>query len=109
MCSGIQWDMAMKFITENDENYDVKNATTSWHQGLEVVASGQNKEDKACNIYDLESNSYEYVAEKYFSSRGIQIVVRGGYYAHSFPASDRHCNFGAASTNYSFRFVLYVM
>ena len=41
MCSGIQWDMAMKFITENDENYDVKNATDSWHQNSEILTSGQ--------------------------------------------------------------------
>ena len=109
MCSGIQWDMAMKFITENDEKYHVTTATSSWHTGSKVVASGQNKEDKACNIYDLESNSYEYVAEKNSYRTSTQFVYRGGSYRYSNPASYRYFSSGAASSGYSFRFVLYVM
>ena len=109
MCSGIQWDMTMKFITENDENYDVINVTESWHQGSEVVASGQNKEDKACNIYDLESNAAEYVAEKSSYNTEYQFVYRGGYYHSSRPASYRYCYGGTAYSSDSFRFVLYVM
>ena len=109
MCSGIQWDMAMKFITENDENYDVTTETSSWHTGSEVVASGQNKEDKACNIYDLESNSREYVAEKNSCNTYYPFVDRGGDYNNSVPASNRYNDSGAAGSNLSFRFVLYVM
>ena len=110
MCSGIQWDMAMKFITENDENnYDVINATVSWHQGSEVVESGQNEEDKACNIYDLESNATEYVAEKYSYYTPHQFVIRGGCYNDSSPASYRYSSIGAAYSHISFRFVLYIM
>ena len=110
MCSGIQWDMAMKFITENDENYDVTTATSSWHTSSSVVASGQNKEDKACNIYDLESNALEYVAEKSSYNTVIQFVYRGGRYDFSLPASSRGGHPGTASSRrISFRFVLYVM
>ena len=110
MCSGIQWDMAMKFITENDEkNYDVINPTASWHQGSEVVESGQNEEDKACNIYDLESNAIEYVAEKYSYLTSVQFVFRGGSYRYSNPASYRGGYNGPADSGRSFRFVLYVM
>ena len=109
MCSGIQWDMAMKFITENDEKYDVINATVSWHQGSEVVESGQNEEDKACNIYDLESNSYEYVAEKNSYDTECQFVGRGGNYYSSVPASYRGISYGTAAAIDCFRFVLYVM
>ena len=101
--------MAMKFITENDENYDVTTATSSWHQGSEVVASGQNKEDKACNIYDLESNALEYVAEKSSYNTNGQFVYRGGHSSASFPASIRGGAPGTANSLASFRFVLYVM
>lgn len=108
LCSGIQWDMAMKFITENDKNYDVENKTDSWHQGTEVVASGQNEEDKACNIYDLESNALEYLAEKCLSDGTF--VLRGGRYNYNLPASYRHYNNGTnINSDNSFRFVLYVM
>ena len=109
MCSGIQWDMTMKFITENDENYDVINPTDSWHQGSSVVESGQNKEDKACNIYDLESNDYEYVAEKSSAYTGSPYVHRGGIYYSNAPASSRGYNNGTAYSDCSFRFVLYIM
>ena len=109
MCSGIQWDMAMKFITGNDKNYDVINPTGSWHQGSEVVASGQNKEDKACNIYNLESNATEYVAEKNSYSTSLQFVYRGGDYVGNYSASYRYGGTGAVYSSHSFRFVLYVM
>ena len=101
--------MAMKFITENDENYNVINPTASWHQGSEVVESGQNKEDKACNIYDLESNAAEYVAEKNSYYTGSQFVSRGGLCYNSVPASYRSYDYGRAYSIYSFRFVLYIM
>ena len=109
MCSGIQWDIAMKFITENDENYDVINATDSWHQGSKVVTSGQNEEDKACNIYDLESNVFEYVAERGAYSIDEQFITRGSDYNNSYSASYRGDNNGYAYSYDSFRFVLYVM
>ena len=109
ICSGIQWDMTMKFIIKNDENYDVKNPTDSWHQGSSVVESGQNKEDKACNIYDLESNATEYVAEKNSYSTDDLFVGRGGNFIYSGPASGRNDSNGAASSHHSFHFVLYIM
>ena len=109
MCSGIQWDMAMKFITENDENYDVKNATDSWHQNSEILTSGQKDEDKACNIYDLESNAWEYTAEKNSYKLNAPFVTRGGYYSYTNPASFRSLEYGTPYNDGSFRFVLYVM
>ena len=109
LCSGIQWDMAMKFITENDDNYDVTTATDSWHNGSSVVTSGQNKEDKACNIYDLESNAFEFVAEKNYYFTDAQFVFRGAVYYDNGPASYRGISTGETDSYISFRFVLYVM
>ena len=110
MCSGIQWDMAMKFITENDDNYDVTTATSSWHTGLSVVESGQNKEDKACNIYDLESNSREYVAEKNSYDTYDPFVRRGGSYNFSIGSASYRVYYSmTVYSDSSFRFVLYVI
>ena len=112
LCSGIQWDMEMSFITANDTTYgDVTVSNPDRHKGLSVgvQTSGQNPVDKACNIYDLEGNCSEYVAEKNSSYQSYPFVSRGGSYYDSFPASNRVNHSGVAITNVSFRFVLYVI
>ncbi len=57
MCSGIQWDMAMKFIDEkkdgNNNKYDVRKYSSTRHTGSQAK-SGKNLADKVQNIYDLE-------------------------------------------------------
>ena len=109
LCSGIQWDMAMAFITAKDDSYSVTESTSSWHKGSSPAKAGANPEDIACNIYDLEGNCYEYVAEKSSNNQYVPFVYRGGGYTNSNPASSRGSSIGVASTNNSFRFVLYVM
>ncbi len=117
LISGIQWDMTMAFITRNplrkdgngndDYNVTVKNSTR--HVGGNGVAiAGNNKADKVCNIYDLEGNAREYVAEKNTYDTYSPFVHRGGHYDVGYSASNRSYDTGSAYINTSFRFVLYI-
>ena len=115
LCSGIQWDMIMNFvngkITGKSEIFDVTNYNSNRHTG-EVANSGQNEYDNVCNIYDLEGNFYEYIAEKTTYDIDVtgQFVNRGGASIGTYrSASQRVCGSGPISANHSFRFVLYVM
>ena len=115
LCSGIQWDMTMAFVngkqdgsSDTDKTYNVTQSKESRHTGLEAP-SGQNVADRVCNIFDLEGNYYEYVAEKSsYNDRG-PFVHRGGYYYRSYSASYRNYHYGSAYSSHSFRFTLYVM
>ena len=74
------------------------------------ATSGQSPADKMCNIFDLEGNFCEYVAEKNSYNGGTYpFVLRGGYCDYSFSASHRGINDGSYSSDRSFRFTLYVM
>ena len=112
LCSGIQWDMVMKFVDGKNDGtgqiYDVKTALPTRHAVL-ILTSGYNEADRVCNIYDLEGNCYEYVAEKntYYSDRPY--VYRGGKYNDHAQASFRYRYGGYAYSDYSFRLVLYVI
>ena len=117
LCSGIQWDMTMEFVngkqdgssdTDADKTYDVTKDKESRHKGL-PDESGQNVADRVCNIFDLEGNYYEYVAEKNSYSRIGPFVSRGGYCSDSVSASYRRGDGDGASSGTSFRFTLYVM
>ena len=114
LLSGIQWDMTMAFISSKprfdgtNKTYDVTKADGSRHKSGVVTIAGNNEADKVCNIYDLEGNAWEYVAEKntYFTS--IPFDYRGGSYNYSRSASDRYDTSGGANSNISFRLALYV-
>ena len=110
LCSGIQWDVMMNFLTKKDEKYNVSVFDPSRHVGF-LANSGKNSLDKVGNIYDLEGNYWEYVSEKNSYSFENQYVNRGGsYYSdNTDPASHRYYNKGVSTTGISFRFVLYVM
>ena len=54
----------MEFIEENDEDYNVTIFDSNRHAAL-LTVSGANSLDKACNIYDLEGNYREYIADLY--------------------------------------------
>ena len=62
--------MTMAFISSKprldgtNKTYDVTKSDSSRHVGSNVTIAGNNEADKVCNIYDLEGNAYEYVAEK---------------------------------------------
>ena len=117
LCSGIQWDMTMKFVngkqdgssdSDADKTYDVTKDKESRHKGL-PDESGQNVADRVCNIFDLEGNYLEYVAEKNSFDDVGPFVFRGGSYDDSRSASNRHSYDGDAFSDISFRFTLYVM
>ena len=112
MCSGIQWDMVMKFVDgkkpAQGETYDVRTYDANRHTGSKTTA-GKNEYDKVQNIYDLEGNCYEYVAEK--NNTGSPFVYRGGdcdKYSN-FRASLRNSGSGDANYSRSFRPALYIM
>lgn len=116
LCSGIQWDMTMAFVngkqdgsSDEDKTYNVTQSKPSRHIGSSPAASGKNPADRVCNIFDLEGNYYEYVAEKKSYDVGSPFVIRGGIYFYGFSASYRGYNDGNAYSGGSFRFTLYVM
>ena len=115
LCSGIQWDMTMAFVnrkqdgsSDTDKTYNVTQSKKSRHKGSEAT-SGHNVADRVCNIFDLEGNYPEYVAEKNSSYDASPFVNRGGTYYNSSSASGRYYDYGHASIDISFRFTLYVM
>ena len=66
LCSGIQWDAIMNFVNKKEDGkgnaFDVTTSNSDRHTGS-LANSGQNEADKVCNIYDLEGNYWEYIAE----------------------------------------------
>ena len=112
MCSGIQWDMVMEFVdgkTDGKGNpYDVRTYNSTRHRERKAEA-GKNIADKVQNIYDLEGNCFEYVAEK--NNISYPFVMRGGTcgnYGGTGRASERRSGSDNASSNYTFRPALYV-
>ncbi len=68
MIYGVLWDKTMDFINEKQSSYGTTTAHSEWHQGSSVVKSGENTaslstQDKALNIWDLESNAYDWIQE----------------------------------------------
>ena len=112
MCSGIQWDLVMKFVNgkldANGNVYNVKTVNLNRHQGS-GMKTGNNLADKVQNIYDLEGNCWEYVAEK--NNISGSCVIRGGLYfdSSSYMASRRTGNTGNSDGSVTFRPVLYIM
>ena len=109
MCSGIQWDMVMKFVdgkTDGNRNtYDVRTYNSTRHAGGKTEA-GKKLADKVQNIYDLEGNCFEYVAEKNNTSNPF--VFRGGFTYSNSRASERYSGSDSAYSVYTFRPALYV-
>ena len=112
LCSGIQWDVTMDFVNKklDGENniFDVTATDENRHDEL-LKNSGQNKADKVCNIYDLEGNYREYIAEKNEHNDKASFIRRGGGFDNPGKASDRIDEIVNGGENISFRFVIYVM
>ena len=114
LISGIQWDMTMAFISSKprvdgtNKTYDVTKTDSARHKSvIKPEMAGNNEADKVCNIYDLEGNTFEYVAEK--KTNGFGFIYRGGTFNDStYSASSRRADTGEAYSNFSFRLVLYV-
>ncbi len=115
MCSGIQWDMIMKFvdgkIDGKGKKYDVRIYNQERHRGVNkgVEIAGNNLADKVQNIYDLEGNGIEYVAEK--NNTSSPFIGRGGDYNNGSydRASRRNHGNGKGNSNVTFRMALYIM
>ena len=115
MSSGIQWDMVMHFVDGKKDGtgkklFNVKEYDETRHTGSKVE-SGKNNNDKVQNIYDLEGNFGEYVAEKNNIHPSDPFVGRGGNYGKGsiYKASRRNSANGGAYSNSTFRPVLYIM
>ena len=117
MCSGIQWDMVMKFVDGKTDGigntYDVRKFNPNRHIG-HVERTGKNVADKVQNIYDLEGNYWENVAEKNNISALNPCVLRGGFIVidierdSDYRASMRFAFYGGGDAMFSFRSVLYI-
>ena len=104
--------MVMKFVDgkkpAQGETYDVRTYDANRHTGSKTTA-GKNEYDKVQNIYDLEGNCFEYVAEKNNSSNPF--VFRGGSYNRKshYRASLRYGLSDYAYDDRTFRPALYIM
>ena len=113
LCSGIQWDVIMSFIDGKKDGtgkaFYVMSGDSNRHVGL-LKVSGNNEADKVCNIYDLEGNCWEYIAEKNSSYEGDKpYTTRGGAFPNQVASAIRYNVEGEANQKGgSFRFVLYV-
>ena len=113
MCSGIQWDMIMKFVNKEKDGtgnvYDVRKYNENRHSGI-IEISGNNLTDKVQNIYDLEGNAWEFVAEK--NTTRFPWNTRGGMYSNF---EDYNCasiccvSTGNANASVTVRLVMYIM
>ena len=111
LCSGIQWDMAMTFVNgKKDGAGNTIDVTINEDRGgSSPASSGQHPADRMCNIFDLEENYCEYVAERSSYNKLFPIVLRGSNCTLSDSASYRGYDRGSAYSFSSFRFTLYVM
>ena len=98
----------------NNEVFDVKVANKNRHKG--ITTSGQNESDKVCNIYDLEDNCWEFVAEGIYiygeykdSQRGGDYWLGGMFTQQSYPASSRIIHNATISGAETFRIALYII
>ena len=112
LCTGIQWDVIMSFVNGkldgNNEVFDVKVANKNRHKGR--TTSGQNESDKVCNIYDLEGNRWEFVAEGINRYGEYKDSQRGGdKLIDSYPASFRMIYNATISGAEAFRIALYII
>ena len=112
MSSGIQWDMVMNFVDgKNDGNgnkYNVRSINDKNHI-KQIANTGKNRNDLVCNIYDLEGNCTEYVAEKNNTDDKNPYIYRGSHFFGIASAGQRSSMSGSAEYFRSFRLVLYVL
>lgn len=109
LCSGTQWDLVMKFVDGKDD-YSVTYATSDRHNPNGIDKTGANEKDKVCNIYDLEGNVFEYVADKCnIDPEYNPCIKRGGSYDNTIQASMYTACNGKENTSIGYRAVLYVI
>ena len=107
--------MAMAFISSKprldgtNKTYDVTKSDSSRHVGSNVTIAGKNEADKVCNIYDLEGNAREFVAEKNTYNIDYPFAIRGGVSYYGYTASYRDNSNGVPGSHTSFHLALYVI
>lgn len=110
VCSGIQWDVMMQFINgKKDGEGNIFDVTTYSESRRGLGKTGKNEADRVCNIYDIEGNYYEYVAEKNTFNTNYPYNIRGGTWFGTASASSRGVYNSGAPSAFTFRVVLYVM
>lgn len=116
LISGIQWDLTMAFVNGKKDgagkNFNVTaNDTTRFRRNSKL--SGSNEADRVCNIYDLESNFSEFIAERTRYNTGTNwkpdYIQRGGDTSMYFAAYRNSTNGDNGVSTISFRMVLYVI
>ena len=117
MSSGIQWDTVMKFIDKkrdestNENNiFNVRIFNQARHNGKDggVLNTGKNLSDKVQNIYDLEGNCVEFVAEKINVT--LNFSARGGFWESTNDCASLRASYrGDGYDSTTFRPVLYIM
>ena len=114
LCSGIQWDMVMHFVDKKMDGtgtkiFDVRVYDSTRHNQSGVTETGKNNNDRVQNIYDLEGNCYEWVAEE--NNTSYPFVYRGGscYDGSDIRASLRSSISDNAGSVDTFRSALYIM
>ena len=110
MIWGCQYDQVIKFLKENGE--DPENGHSDRNLTIDHALSGQNELDKMKNIYDLEGNHYEWIAEARSTN---DRALRGSYFndplnGSFYPASSRGGDIPTGSNRYylSSRSTLYL-
>lgn len=110
VCSGVQWDVMMNFVNgKKDGEGNIFDVTTHSESRSGLGVTGKNEADKVCNIYDIEGNYYEYVAEKNTFNSNFPYNSRGGTWHGNNSASNRTVYNSRAPNAFTFRLVLYVI
>lgn len=110
VCSGVQWDVMMNFVNgKKDGEGNIFDVTTHSESRSGLGVTGKNEADKVCNIYDIEGNYYEYVAEKNTFNSNFPYNSRGGTWHGNNSASNRSVYNSGSPSAFTFRVVLYVI
>lgn len=113
LCSGIQWDKVMEFVDRRQDGkgnlFNVRIPSDTRHTNNSNALAGTNDNDKVQNIYDLEGNKREWVAEK--NNTTYPFIARSGDYTknENYKAAVRSSKSDKIYDTHSFRVVLYVM
>ena len=104
------WDTATLFLQTCGDNSSTYSRKTSVNTSLATTGTNnQTTKDVQCNVYDMASNTLEWITETY-SDSNYPCVYRGGLYNYSgaytsYRFYDRTSN---SFDNFSFRPLLYV-
>ncbi len=110
------WDTAITFLQAFDNRAEeAKTKPYSRQNSLNtgsLAEKGTNNletKDVICNVYDMASNTYEWLTETYSNTSHPCVLRGGGYSGSSICTSDRYGSSTASSNGYyAFRPLLYL-